>query len=89
MANDGPIGVLDEILEPVTRAFSRDVAEALVKIRATPLVQQRISDLAEKCNEGRLTPEEQAQYESYVNALDFVSLLQLKARAWLAAHATL
>jgi hypothetical protein len=35
-----------------------------------------------------LTPEEQAQYESYVNALDFVSLLQLKARAWLAAHAT-
>ena len=84
MTNGGPTAVLDEILEPVTRAFSRDVAEALVKLKASESAQERISELAEKCNEGRLTPSEQAEYESYVSAVDLISVLQAKARLWLA-----
>ena len=78
--------MLDEILDPVARAFSRDVAEALVNVKASRAAQQRISELAEKCNEGRLTPAERSEYESYVNAVDLVSLLQAKARLWLARH---
>ena len=84
MTNGGSSAVLDEILEPVTRAFSRDVAEALVGIRASQSAQERISELAEKCNEGLLTPAERAEYESYVSAVDLVSVLQAKARLWLA-----
>jgi len=87
MPNTGPTSVLDEILDPVTRAFSRDVAEALVNIKAGALAQERISELAEKCNEGSLTPAERAEYESYVNAVDLISVLQAKARAWLTQHA--
>jgi len=34
MQNAATIAVLDEILEPVTNAFSRDVAQALVNIKA-------------------------------------------------------
>ena len=79
--------MLDEILEPVTRAFSRDVAEAFVRIEASAPVQNRISELAEKCNEGLLTPAERAEYESYINAVDLISVLQAKARVWLAHHA--
>lgn len=84
--SDGSIDVLDELLEPVTRAFSRDVAQALMSIRASDAVQTRIAELAEKCNEGSLTPGEQAEYESFVQAADLISLLQAKARGWLASH---
>ena len=84
MTNGGPTAVLDEILEPITRAFSRDVAEALVKLKASQSAQARISELAEKCNEGLLTPTERAEYESYVSAVDLISVLQAKARLWLA-----
>ncbi len=84
MPENGPTAVLDEILDPVTRALSRDVAEALVNLKASPVAQARISELAEKCNEGLLTPAEREEYESYVNAVDLISVLQAKARLWLA-----
>ena len=71
------------MLEPVTRAFSRDVTEALVDLRASATAQSRIAELAEKCNEGTLTTAEQAEYETYVHTLDLISVLQAKAKAWL------
>jgi hypothetical protein len=80
------IAVLDDILEPVTNAFSPDVAQALVNARAGEAVQARMADLAGKCNDGLLTPQERADYESYVQAVDMVSVLQAKARVWLARH---
>ena len=83
MTNGGPTAVLDEILEPITRAFSREVAEALVKLKASQSAQARICELAEKCNEGLLTPTERAEYERYVSAVDLISVLQAKARLWL------
>jgi len=78
--------VLDGILDPVTGAFSREVAEALVKVRANATAQARISELADKCNEGSITPDERLEYESYVRAVDLISVLQAKARAWLVQH---
>jgi len=80
------MAVLDEILEPVTNAFSREVAQALVNIRAGEAAQARVAYLADKCNEGQLTSTEQAEYESYVQAVDMISVLQAKARLWLAHH---
>jgi hypothetical protein len=88
MANGGTTAVLDEILEPVTQAFSREVAEALVRVKASDSVQAQITELAEKCSEGRLTADERSRYESYVNAVDLISLLQAKARVWLLRHAS-
>jgi hypothetical protein len=83
MQSGGTTAVLDDILEPVTNAFSRDVAQALVNIRAGEIAQTRMAELADKCNEGLLTPTEHAEYESYVQAVDMVSILQAKARVWL------
>jgi hypothetical protein len=57
------------------------VARALVNLRAQPDVQARIDELAEKCNDGELTPVELAEYQDIVEAIDFISLLQAKARA--------
>src|ERR1041384_162285 len=48
--------LLNEMLEPVARSLSRDVAEAFVNLRASAAAQKRIADLAERCNQGNLTP---------------------------------
>lgn len=84
--SDSGTAVLDELLEPVTRALSRDVAQALVNVKASESTQARIALLAERCSEGLLTPAERADYESYVHAVDMISVLQAKARIWLAQH---
>jgi len=77
-------GVLSQLLEPVGRMMPVEFAEELAAMRATPQVQDRVEELAEKCNEGKLTPDERAEYEAYVDAIDVISLLQAKARAVLA-----
>lgn len=74
------------MLEPLTNAFSREVAQALVNVKTGEAAQARITELAEKCNDGLLTATERAEYESYVQAADMISLLQAKARVWLAHH---
>ncbi len=59
-------------------------AQELAAMRATPEVQARIDELADKCTEGELTPEERAEYDAYVDAIDVISILQAKARSVLA-----
>ena len=59
-------------------------ARKLASFRASPGVQARIHELAEKCTEGELTPEERAEYDGYVEALDVLSIVQAKARSALA-----
>jgi hypothetical protein len=73
--------VLDRLLEPVGRCLSEEAARALADLRADEEAQARIRALAEKCNEGTLTSEERAEYESYVTAAAIVAILQAKARA--------
>jgi hypothetical protein len=72
--------ILDRLLEPVGRVMTPDLARELVELRATPEVQGRIDELAEKCNEGRLSAEERAEYENYVQAIHLIGILQGKAR---------
>jgi hypothetical protein len=43
-----------------------------------------VEELAEKCNEGQLTPDERAEYEAYVQASTVIGILQAKARRVLA-----
>lgn len=50
-----------------------------------PAVQERVDVLAEKANEGLLTEPERAEYEAYINTDDFISILKLKARRYLAS----
>ena len=73
-------GVLSQLLEPVARTMPVKFAEDLATLHAAPEMQKRMDELAEKCTEGRLTPEERAEYEAYVDAIDVISLLQAKAR---------
>ena len=42
--------------------------------------KDRIDELADKRDEGLLTPEERTEYETYVRFGNFVAILQAKAR---------
>ena len=75
--------VLDRLLDPVSRCFSLEGARALVEVRADAKAQARIAELAEKCNEGRLTVEERREYETYVHVGNLIAILQAKAQFFL------
>ena len=75
---------LNEVLEPVARCFTPEVARQIADLRADPALQARLDEFAEKCNEGELTEADREQYEAYVEAIDLISILQAKARRILA-----
>ena len=78
--------VLDQLLDPVTRCFTPDVARSLLSLRAPAQAQARIEELADKCTAGKLTAEEEAEYDAYVWAGNLIAILQAKARALLAGQ---
>ena len=80
-----PSEVLDEVFDPLGECLTPEVARKLVALRASPRLQSRIDELAEKCSDGTLTTEERTVYESYVRAINFIGVLQSKARRLLAA----
>ena len=73
--------VVDELLDPVGHCLTPEVAERIAELRATADVQEKLDSFAEKSSEGTLTAEERIQYEASLRAINFISLLQLKARA--------
>ena len=79
--------ILDEMLEPLVEAFTPETARALLQIQPKPKVQARVDQLASKCNEGNLTPEERAEYEDYVRVGNMLALIKAKARQMLSESA--
>ncbi len=77
---------LDRFLEPVTEAFTPALARAIVDLRADPELESQLKNLRRKANEGNLTPEEDAEYKEFVEAVDVISIIQAKARKFLARH---
>ena len=76
--------VLDRMLDPLSRCFDAESARRLAELQIDPVVQVRVDVLAERANEGLLTPEERAEYEEYINVSDLISILKLKVQRHLA-----
>jgi len=72
--------LLDRLLDPVGRALSPEAARRLIALRADADAQAKMDDLADRANEGLLTPDERAEYESLVAATTLIAILQAKAR---------
>jgi hypothetical protein len=80
-----PSTVLDDLFDPVSHCLTPDVANRIVDLRASPRVQQKLDELAEKSTEGTLTDAERSEYETLVRAINFIGLLQAKARSVITA----
>jgi len=76
--------LLQRVLEPVCSSLNEEAAQKLLHLKADRKTQARVAKLAEKCNEGELTPEERHEYEMYIMANHFIAILQAKARILLA-----
>jgi hypothetical protein len=82
--NDTPSGgLLDGLLDPLSRCLDAASAQRVAEFRVPPLVQERIHLLAERANDGLLSQDERSEYEAIINFVDFVSILKLKARRYL------
>ena len=80
------VSYLDRFLEPVTEAFTPELARRLVDLRADDELQAEVEVLRQKANEGKLNSDEEAAYKDFVEAVDVISIIQSKARRFLARY---
>ena len=79
--------LLDELLDPFAQCLDAESAQRVAELEISPELQRRMDALAERANEGVLTPQEEADYEALINTADLTAILKAKARPGLAAHA--
>ena len=75
------VPILNRLFDPLGKILTPEVARKLVNYRFNANDQARINKLARKCDDGRLTEVERRKYETYVQTIDFIAILQAKARA--------
>ena len=80
---------LDRFLEPVTDAFTPEMARKFADLQTDAELQALVDNLAKKANDGTITPDEDADYKSIIDAADLIAILQLKARRYLKKHSGL
>ena len=78
--------VIDRMIDAVSRCLDVESARKLVELENDPVVEEQVSVLAAKANEGLLTIEERAAYDAYINIDDFIAILKLKAQRYLATN---
>lgn len=79
---------MDRVLNPLAASLNREAAERILDLRIEPEIQARVAVLAERANEGELTPEERDEYLSYVEAADLLAIFKLKAKRHLETNGT-
>ena len=79
--------ILERAIAPVARCLNSESAAALLAAPADPQTQARLDELAEKANEGQLTPKETEEYDALILLGDLVAILQARARLVLAGRA--
>jgi hypothetical protein len=75
----------DRATMPIFGIFSPEQVHKIADYHSDKSLQERISQLAEKANEGELSDEEREEYEGYVHANRFIAILQAQARRRLRA----
>lgn len=76
----GSLDAVARCLEPVLGLLTEDQVTKLMEHHGSPQLQQRVSELFQKSNEGELSSAEREEYEGYVWANNYLALLQAKVR---------
>ena len=72
--------LLDQIVEPIAECLTPEAAQRIIALRADAATQSTIDALAEKANRGTLTEAEKQDYDRYLAAFHFMTVLQARAR---------
>lgn len=73
--------LLERMVDPIGRILTPEAAKEILEVRADEETQHRIDKLADKCNEGTLSPEERIEYQEFISVFNVLTLLQARARA--------
>jgi hypothetical protein len=73
--------LLEQVIVPRVGDMPPAVAEYVLSLHFPPKVHTRCARLSRKANRGTLTEKEAAELDRILNLNDFLSLLQVKARA--------
>ena len=73
--------LLETLAESVAACLDTPSLEAIAHLELDSRTQQRLDELADKANEGQLTREERAEYQSFIEVSEFLGLAQLRARS--------
>ena len=68
------------LIQPANGDFPMDAARGILALNFSPKDKARMSDLAQRNSEGKLSPAEREELENYVLVGDVLSLLHLKAK---------
>jgi hypothetical protein len=71
---------LHQLFDSVGSCLSIDVAAKLRELRVSDELQTQLESFADRNSEGTLTSDELQQYEAILRALNFVGVLQAKAK---------
>lgn len=78
----GTAEILDRVLDPFVGCLTAESAAKIATLHE-PAVQTQFDELADRANEGTLSPQDRADYEKLRATFHMVSLLQSKARQFL------
>lgn len=74
--------VLNPLFDPSHPSFTKEGVQTLLELKSSDAEQARMEGLAERANQGTLSAEERREYETWVRAGTFISMLQAKARLY-------
>ena len=72
--------LFDRFVEPVAECLTTEAARKIASLKADDATQAHIDDLAAKANWGTLSEAEKADYDRYLAAFHFITILQARAR---------
>jgi len=75
---------VDRLVGRLGDCLKAESARRVLALKADRKLRARVNYLADRCSAGLLTPEEQAEYNSYVKFGTFVAILKSNARQLLA-----
>jgi len=75
--------LVSELAERLGSTLNEASARSILAVKLKSLSAKRRRDLAGKANEGLLTAEESAQYQTYAQLRGLLAILQSKARRYL------
>jgi hypothetical protein len=79
-ANASEAAILSRVLTNGENGPSRELARHILNVTFTDADKARMHELAEKNQEGTISPEELQELDNYVNVGDLLAILQSKAR---------
>jgi hypothetical protein len=80
MTTDKRTSIWSRLLNDGDRPIPPPVAEYILRLRFSEADDKRLEELADKCQLGTLTPDEQKEYEDFVKAGLVLSVWQSRAR---------